>query len=151
MLKTTGQPIQLPQPWSYLPRWINGIMKMHSSWFPVPPQPLQQGILDELEGALQSGKSIRNILGWLNSIVGKANNGTLILGMADHIADVRKGRELQAERERTMVTTTGHSKDSSASIAADTRPANPEVVQAGRNRLKTLQIEMKNKQLGVSK
>lgn len=115
------------------------------------PQPLQQGILDELEGALQSGKSIRNILGWLNSIVDKANNGTLILGMADHIADIRKGRELQAERERTMVTTTGHSKDSSASIAVDTRPANPEVVQAGRNRLKTLQIEMKNKQLGVSK
>jgi hypothetical protein len=70
------------------------------------PGPLQQSILDELDGALQSGKTIRNIAGWLNSVVEKANDGTLILGLADDIAEIRKGRERQVERERALLKTT---------------------------------------------
>lgn len=65
------------------------------------------------------------------------NDGTLIPEIAYDIAGIRRGRELQEERERT--------------IATETSPANPEIVQAARNRLQSLKIEMKGIQIGISK
>ncbi len=79
------------KPWPPESTWSNGIQLVSlRSQFTRAPGPLQQSILDELDGALQSGKSIRNIAGWLNSVVEKANDGTLILGLADDIADIHK-------------------------------------------------------------
>jgi hypothetical protein len=116
------------------------------------PGPLQQGILDELDGALQSGKSIRNIAGWLNSVVEKANDGTLILGLADDIAEIRKGRERQVERERTLLKKTHTAtQDTSGGVIVETPVVNPEAVKTARERLRQLGTEMRNKNIGISK
>ncbi len=116
------------------------------------PGPLQQSILDELDGALQSGKTIRNIAGWLNSVVEKANEGTLILGLADDIAEIRKGRERQVERERTLLKTTHTAtQDTSGGIAVEPTVLNPEAVKTARERLRQLGTEMRNKNIGISK
>ncbi len=116
------------------------------------PGPLQQSILDELGGALQSGKTIRNIAGWLHSIVEKANDGTVIFGFADDIAEIRKGRERQVERERTLLKTTHTAtKDTSDGIAVEPLAVNPEAVKTARERLRQLGTEMRNKNIGISK
>lgn len=111
--------------------------------------PLQQSILDELDGALQSGKSNRNIAGWLNSFVEDANDGTLIFGLADDIAEIRRGRERQVEREHSLLET-AHTvaQDSSGDIAVEPPAINPGAVKAAREKLRQLGTEMRNRNIG---
>ena len=111
--------------------------------------PLQQSILDELDGALQSGKSNRNIAGWLNSFVEDANDGTLIFGLADDIAEIRRGRERQVEREHSLLET-AHTvaQDSSGDIAVEPPAINPGAVKAARDKLRQLGTEMRNRNIG---
>ena len=111
--------------------------------------PLQQSILDELDGALQSGKSNCNIAGWLNSFVEDANEGTLIFGLADDIAEIRRGRERQVEREHALLET-AHTvaQDSSGDIAVEPPAINPGAVKAAREKLMQLGTEMRNRNIG---
>lgn len=128
--------------------------RLHASALKVisrAPGPLQQSILDELDGALQSGKTIRNIAGWLHSIVEKANDGTLIFGFADDIAEIRKGRERQVERERDLLKTANTATQDPSGDAVETPVVNPEAVKAARERLRQLGTEMRNKNIGISK
>lgn len=117
------------------------------------PVQLQQSILDELGGALQSGKTIRNIAGWLNSVVEKANDGTLIFGLADDIAKIREGRERQVERERTLLMGTQATTQSTSDcgIAVEVPKAKPEQVQAEREKLMQLRKEFHTQIISRSK
>jgi hypothetical protein len=96
---------------------------------------LQQSILDEWDGALQFGKTNRNIAGWLDSVVEKANEGTLIFGSSDDIAEIRKGRERQVKRALLKTTHTA-TLGTSDGIAVEPPVLNPEAVKAARERLR---------------
>jgi hypothetical protein len=63
------------------------------------PAEIQQDLLDELAGHLgMPRKTIDNPLGWLSTLVQKAQDGSLVLTMAPVIAAARARRQKVAER-----------------------------------------------------
>ena len=63
------------------------------------PMDMRQGILDELAGAMvgQHRKGIENPLGWLHTLVAKAQGGTLVLTVAHSVAAAREAAARHAE------------------------------------------------------
>lgn len=106
------------------------------------PFHLRQAILDELEGNLASKrKTIESPLGWLNTVVNKARQGTLVLTVAHGVAQARDAARLQAERQQVAQTASNSTPQVEAATGQPT-PLSAES-QAARDRLKELTNQMR--------
>lgn len=108
------------------------------------PSELQQALLDELAGHLQMrNKTIANPVGWLHALVSKAVDGSLVLTLADGVAQARAARAAHESRLAQAVQTSA--SPSQPDAPADEAPVKSEAVIKHQRKLKALADEMRLK------